>query len=186
MEHAAQPVREAKARTSRNPARSGTRKMDLAQTIREAQRPLVERLGGVEHRLDRLETRFDRSEERWEAWRTLSDARWVDMGKEIARRYEKLDEKIDREVNALRRDFSAQLSVLREELGEHRQETTAGFARADAQYSDLRQEMLAGFAEMRERIERAQRNTIIMVTSVAALFLTWLELRDAALALFGG
>ena len=184
----------------RNPARSGTRNMDLAQTIREAQQPLVERLDGVEQRLgglesrfdgveqrlgglesrfDRLETRSDRSEERWEAWRTLSEARWVDMGKEITRKYEKLDEKIDREVGSLRRDLSAQLA-------EHKRETAAGFARIDAQYSDLRQEMLAGFAEMRERTERAQRNTVIMLTSVIVLLLTWLELRDAALALFGG
>ena len=214
MEHAAQPVRGSEARMSRNPARSGTRKMDLAQTIREVQQPLVERLDGVEHRLDgvehrldglerrfdgvelrldglesrfdglenrfdRLETRFDRSEERWEAWRELSEARWVDMGKEITRRYEKLDEKIDREIGSLRRDFSAQLA-------EHKRETAAGFARMDAQYSDLRQEMLAGFAEMRDRIDRGQRNTVIMVTSVVVLLLTWLELRDAALALFAG
>ena len=200
MEHAAQPVRESEARMPRDPARSGTRKMDLAQTVREAQQPLVERLDGVEHRLDsvehrldgveqrlgglesrfdRLETRSDRSEERWEAWRTLSEARWADMGKEITRKYEKLDEKIDRGVGSLRRDLSAQLA-------EHKRETEAGFARVDAQYSGLRQEMLAGFAEMRERIEKAQRNTVIMFTSMVVLLLTWLELRDAALALFAG
>ena len=53
VEHAAQPLRESEARASRNPARSGTRKMDLTEAIREAQQPLVERLGGgVEQHLD--------------------------------------------------------------------------------------------------------------------------------------
>ena len=178
---------------SRNPARSGTRNMDLAQTIREAQQPLVERLDGLEHRLDgvelrlgglesrfdRLETRSDRSEDRWEAWRELSEVRWTNMGQEITRKHEKLEEKIDREIGSLRRDFSAQFA-------EHKRETAAGFARMDAQYSDFRQEMQAGFAELRDRAEKSQRNTVIMVTSVVVLFLTWLELRDAALALFGG
>ena len=90
----------------------------------------------------------------------------------------------------MREEFSAQMGAMRDEfsakLDDHKRETAAGFARVDAQYSDLRQEMLAGFAEMRERIERSQRNTVIMLTSMVVLLLTWLEIRGAVLALFGG
>ena len=184
MEHAAQPVRESEARMPRNPARSGTRNMDLAQTIREAQQLLVERLDGVEHRLgslesrfDRLETRSDRSEQRWEAWRELSEARWVDVGKEIIRKHEKLEEKI--EFGSPRGDLSLQLV-------EHKREMAEVFDRVDVQYFYLRQDMRAGFAEMRELIKRGQRNTVIMFACIIVLLLTWLELRGAALGLFGG
>ena len=119
----------------------------------------------------------------------MSEERWADLGKEMLRKYEKLDEKIDSKLDSLRSEFFAEMRAMREEfsaqLDDYKRETAAGFARVGAQYSDLRQEMLAGFAEMRERIERSQRNTVIMLTSMVVLLLTWLEIRGAVLALFG-
>ena len=71
-------------------------------------------------------------------------------------------------------------------LDEHKRETAAGFARMEEQCSDWRQEMRAGLAEMCERIERSQRNTVIMLASMFVLLLIWLEIRGGAvLALFG-
>ena len=71
-------------------------------------------------------------------------------------------------------------------LDEHKRETAAGFARMEEQCSDLRQEMRPGLAEMCERIERSQRNTVIMLTGMVVLLLIWLEIRGGAvLALFG-